>query len=181
MATIVGIEAEGGAVLAGDRLLAQGGTVSSERKRHVFDFGGVGAAAVGDSGDVDAFRRRLESEIESYETEHGGPMDVTRLANVASDVAGAEGVEAVVAGRDDDGNPHVRGVGADGGVLTDAALAFGSGSQLALGVLESSEGGLDLDAAERLARDAIDAAADRDTATGAEVDTYRLEEDEELV
>lgn len=181
MATIVGIEAEGGAVLAGDRLLTQSGTVSSERKRHVFDFGGVGAAAVGDSGGVDAFRRRLDSETESYETQHGDPMDVTRLANVAGDIAAEEGVEALVAGRDEDGNPHVRGVGADGGVLTDAALAFGSGSQLALGVLEGRDGGANLDAAEQLARDAIDAAADRDTDTGADVDTYRLDEGEGLV
>jgi proteasome beta subunit len=179
MATIVGIEADGGAVLAGDRLLTTGGTVSSERKRHVFDFGAVGAAAVGDAGGIDQFRRRLESEVESYETEHDEPMGLDRLVNVASDLASEEGVEVVVAGPDDDGDPRVRGIGADGGVLTDSALAFGSGAQLALGVLEGREGGIDLAAVETLARNAIETASDRDTDTGAEVDTYRLDGDSE--
>ncbi|MFC7078769.1 20S proteasome subunit A/B [Halorussus caseinilyticus] len=174
MATIVGIEADGGAVLAGDRRLTQGGTVSSERKRHVFDFGAVGAAAVGDSGAIDEFRRRLDAEIRSHETEADEPMGIDRLAAVASDIAADEGVEAIVAGRDDDG-PCVRGVGGDGGVLTDEAVAFGSGAQLALGVLEGREEGLDVDAAAELAREAIAAAADRDTDTGADVDAYRLE------
>lgn len=181
MATIVGIEVDGGAVVAGDRRLTEGGTVKSESKRHVFDFGAVGAAAVGDSADVDEFRRRLESEARDHETQHGEPMSITRFANVASDIAAEEGVEAVVAARDDDEIGRVRGVGSDGGVLTDATVAFGSGAQLALGVLEGGERGISLDSAEERARDAIDAATERDTGTGEEVDTYRLDNDPDLV
>ncbi|WP_435181656.1 20S proteasome subunit A/B [Halorussus sp. AFM4] len=175
MATIVGIEVDGGAVLAGDRRLTEGGTVSSDSKRHVFDLDGVGAAAVGAGGDVDEFRRRLDAEVDSYETEHGEPMSIDRLVSVASDVAAAEGVEAVVAARDGDDVPRVRGIDSDGGVIGDDALAFGSGAQLALGVLEGREQGIGPDDAEALARDAVDAAADRDTDTGGEVDVYRLD------
>lgn len=179
MATIVGIEVDGGAVLAGDRLLADEGTVESKNKQHVFDLGEVGAAAVGDSGGVDEFRRRLESEVRTHETEHGDPMSITRFANVASDIAEDEGVEAVVAARDDNHVPKVRGIGADGSVLTDATVALGSGAQLALGVLEGANRSQSLDGGEELARDAIDAAADRDAGTGEEVDVYRLDEDSE--
>ncbi|UPV76572.1 20S proteasome subunit A/B (plasmid) [Halorussus limi] len=175
MATIVAIEADGGAVLAGDRRHTAGNTVASDDKRHVFDFGDVGAAAVGESGGIDEFRRRLEAEVQSHETEHGDPMSVTRLATVASDIADDEGVEAVVAARDDDGAARVRGVRSDGSILGDDVAAFGSGAQLALGVLEGREEGASLDDAEELARDAVEAAADRDTDTGSEIDTYRLE------
>ena len=181
MATIVGVEADGGAVVAGDRVLAEGGTVESKNERHVFDFGDVGAAAVGGSGDVDAFRRRLDSECRSYETEHGGPVDVTRLANLASDFAEEEGVEAIVVARDDRDIPRIRAIAADGGILTDETVAFGSGAQLALGVLDGASPDIDPDAAEELARDAIGSAADRDGGTGSEIDVYRLAGDEDLV
>ncbi|NEU58158.1 20S proteasome subunit A/B [Halorussus sp. MSC15.2] len=176
MATIVGVAVDGGVVLAGDRRLTRGGTVSSERKRHVFDFGAVGAAAVGEAGGIDEFRRQLDSEVRSHETEQGDPMGIDRFASVASDLAAAEGVEAVVAARDD-GVPRVRGISSDGGVITDDAVAFGSGAQLALGVLEGREAGLGVDDAEELVRDAVETTADRDTDTGAEIDTYRLPAD----
>jgi proteasome beta subunit len=173
MATIVGIETEEGAVLAGDRLLVEDGTVKSDSKRHVFDFDGVGAAAVGDSNGIDEFRRELESEVQSYETEESEPMRIGRLATVASNLS-VEGVEAIVVGRDDDATAHVRGIDADGGIITDETLVFGSGAQMALGILEGRDEGLGLDDAEELARDAVETAMERDTETGGEVDTYRL-------
>lgn len=173
MATIVGVEVDGGAVIAGDRRLTGDGTVRSESKRHVFDFGTVGAAAVGDSGGIDEFERRLRSEVQSHETEHGDPMNLTRLANVAADIAAAETVEAIVTALDDD-VAKIRGIASDGSVLTDATAAFGSGAQTAVGVLDGANRNQSLDAGEDLLRDALDAAADRDTGTGAEYDVYRL-------
>ncbi|WP_135829373.1 Ntn hydrolase family protein [Halorussus halobius] len=177
MATIVGVETDGGAVLAGDRLRVEEGTVRSRDARHVFDFGAVGAAAVGETDAVEEFRRRLEAEIRSHDTEHDDPTSLGRLATVASNLA-SEGVEAVVAGRED-GRARVRGVDAGGGIVTDDRFAFGSGAELALGVLESGEAESVTDAAE-LAREAIAAAADRDTGTGEEIDVYRLESESEL-
>jgi proteasome beta subunit len=177
MATIVGIEVDGGAAIAGDQLLTEDGTVRSGSKERVFDLGEVGAAAVGDSSDIDEFRRRLEAEVRDYETQHGDPMELTRLANIASDIADDEGVEAIVAGRDDREVARIRGVDADGGVTTDAIVAKGSGAQFTLGVLESADRAISLDSAGDLLRDAIDTTADRDTATGEDVDTYRLDSD----
>lgn len=177
MATILGIEVDGGAVIAGDRQLTEGGTVKSENKRHVFDFGNLGAAAVGDAGDVDEFERRLESEVQDYETQHGDPMTVTRYANLAADIAGEVGVEAIVLGRDDREIARIRGIGADGGVLTDETLALGSGAQVAIGILEGSDRDVSLDAGEQLLRDTLDTVAERDTGTGDEVDTFGLDDD----
>jgi proteasome beta subunit len=174
MATILGVEVDGGAVLAGDRLRTEGGTVKSENERHVFDFGAVGAAAVGDAGAVDEFERRLRSDVSDHETRSGDPMSVTRLASVASDLAADLGVEAVVAARDEDGVPRIRAISADGGVLTDPTAALGSGAQFAVGLLDGADRNVGLDAGEQLLRDALDTAAERDTGTGEAVDTYRL-------
>ncbi|WP_135806547.1 Ntn hydrolase family protein [Halorussus marinus] len=174
MATILGVEVDGGAVLAGDRLRSEGGTVETENERYVFDFDEVGAAAVGDGGDVEEFERRLRSEVRDHETRDGDPMALTRLASVASDLAGELGVEAVVAARDEDGVPRIRAIGADGGVRTDPTAALGSGAQFAVGILDGADRNVDLDAGERLLRDALDTAAERDTGTGEEVDAYRL-------
>ncbi len=179
MATIVAVESEEGAVLAGDRRNTAGNTVASDETPHVFDFGAVGAAAVGGetgtTGGIDEFRRRLETEVRSHETEHGEEMGLTGLSTRASELADDEDVQAVVAARDEDGSAAIRGIRSDGALLGDAVVAFGSGAQLALGVLDAREEGLSLADAEDLARDAIDAAADRDTDTGAEIDVYRLE------
>ncbi|USZ69786.1 20S proteasome subunit A/B (plasmid) [Halorussus salilacus] len=177
MATILGIEVDGGAVIAGDRLLAEGGTVRSENERRVFDFGDLGAAAVGDSGDVDEFERRLESEVRDHETQHGDPMTLTRFASLASDIAGELGVEAVVVGRDDREVARVRAIGADGGVLTDPTVALGSGAQVAAGILDGADRAVSLDAGERLAREVLDTVAERDTGTGGEVDAFALGDD----
>lgn len=176
MATIVGVEADGGAVLAGDRLLAEEGTVESKSKRHVFDFGDVGAAAVGEPGGIDEFERRLESECRTYETEHDEAMDVTRLANVAADIAGEEGVEAIVVARDNRDVPRIRAIDDGGAILSDETAALGSGVQFALGVLDGASVDIDLGAAEELTRDAVETAADRDTGTGSEIDVFRLPE-----
>lgn len=176
MATIVGIETEGGTVLAGDRLRTEDGTVRSRDARHVFDFGGVGAAAVGESGAVEEFRRRLDSEVQAYETESDEPMRIDRLATIASNFGGTD-FEAIVTARNDEGRARVRGIESGGGIVVEDALAFGSGAQFALGVLESHDPASSPDEAEELAREAIETAADRDTGTGDDVDTYRLAND----
>lgn len=179
MRTIVAIEAEGGAVLAGDRLRVEDGTVRSRDEDHVFDFGEVGAAAVGESGVVEEFRRQLEAEIQSYETEQGESVSIDRLATVASNLA-REGVEAAVAAREDDGTARIRGIDASGSIVTDDRVALGSGAEFALGVLDGGDVA-GLDDAEELAREAIASAADRDAGTGEEIDVYRLERSSETL
>ena len=170
MATIAGVDCADGAILAGDRQVVSGGTVTGER-RHVFDLDGVGAAAVG--GDVDEFRRRLDAEVREYRTDRGEPT-LEALARIAARVAEGAGVEALVAARDEDGRAGLRAI-ADGGVLDDDVAAFGSGAQVVIGSVEGA-GSEPLDEAESRLRGAFSAAAERDSGTGEEVDVLRLED-----
>jgi proteasome beta subunit len=172
MATIVGIECVDGVLLAGDRTLATDGTIRSTDKRHVFDHGAVGAAAVGEAGALDTFSRELESDVRRYRTERSVPVRIDPLARMASSLSARTGAEALVAAPDADGTPRLRVVYADGSVVDDDRGALGSGAALALGQLDAA-GELTLADAADLVDDLFAAVAERDPATGTDVDVYR--------
>jgi len=170
MSTVLGVSCAGGAVLAGDRVATADGHVRSRSRRHVYDFGSVGAAVV---GDVDGFAARLESDVRAYRTERG-TLDIEPFARLASDLTDAFDAAVLLAAPDDD-RPALRAVAVDGGVTDDDVAAFGSGAAVALGALEAGhDSDATLDDAETLCREALAAAAERDAGTGATVDVYRL-------
>ena len=171
---MVAVETDGGAALAGDSLATHDGTVTSKNVEHVFDFEGVGAAATGDRTGVNEFERAFGAELRSERLDHDGPLGLDRLASLAAEVAETAGVEAVIAARDDDGVARVRRVDATGAVTEGPVIAVGTGAAVALGVLEGADLRVDLDAGADLARDAVEAAADRDTESGGEIEVWTL-------
>ncbi|WP_255191795.1 hypothetical protein [Natronobeatus ordinarius] len=178
MGTIVAVETDAGVVIAGDRRVTHGGIVTGDSATRVFDLDGIGAAAVGEAGAVDAFRRRLEAELEAAEFERRRELTVEVLGRIAARVAEAADVEAVVATRDDEGIARIRQVGADGSVLSNPVAALGSGAEPALGVLEEADRNRDLESTEALVRDVLEAVAERDPDTGEKIDSWSLASDE---
>jgi proteasome beta subunit len=171
MGTIVGLRCRDGVVLAGDRVLVRDGRIASRSRQHVFDLGDVGVAAVG--SDVDRFVDRLESELRTYRHERD-TVSVEALERIASDVASATGIDAVVAVHDDD-RAALRSVSADGSALSDSPMALGSGASLALGQLEAADpDSMSVSAAESFATELFDAVAERDPGTGDEADVWTL-------
>jgi len=171
MSTVLGVACAGGVVLAGDRVAVSQGQVRSRSRRHVFDFGRVGAAVM--AADVDGFADRLSGDVRAYRTERGD-LGIDPFTRLASDLADEFDASTVLAAPGDDG-PCLRGVTADGGVTTDDVAAFGSGASVALGALEAGhDPDATLDETTALARDALSAAAERDAGTGTEFDVYRL-------
>ena len=171
MSTVLGVACAGGVVLAGDRVAVSQGQVRSRSRRHVFDFGRVGAAVM--AADVDGFADRLAGDVRAYRTERGD-LGIDPFTRLASDLADEFDASTVLAAPGDDG-PCLRGVTADGGVTTDDVAAFGSGASVALGALEAGhDPDATLDETTALARDALSAAAERDAGTGTEFDVYRL-------
>lgn len=173
MSTIVGVETDRGVALAADRASVTDGTRGGDIDR-LFAFEDAGAGAVGDPGDVGAFGRRLERELDRDRLERDRAPTVERVARVASDVAAEEDVDALVAARDDDGVARLRSVDATGGVLTDAVGAAGTGAQIALGVLEDDRPDGSTDDLEGRLREVLAAVAERDPETGEAVDTWSL-------
>lgn len=172
MATIVAIETDGGVSIAGDRRVTSGGTVTSESAERVFDLGDVGAGVVDEAGDAGEFERRLEAELEEAERERR--VDVEVLARIAARVAEETGVEAVVATHDDEGIARLRRIDRDGSILSGEAFAFGSGGEIALGLLEGADRSRDLESTEQFAREVVETVAERDPHTGREIDTWAL-------
>ncbi|GAB6860923.1 hypothetical protein ACFR97_00060 [Haloplanus litoreus] len=172
MSTVVGVACAGGVVLAGDRVVASEGRVRTRSRRHVRDFESLGVAVV--CRDVEGFVDRLDTEIRAYRTARGTPR-IDAAARLVGDAAADFDAVVLVTARDDEGCPRLRSVDPDGGVTEAEIAALGSGAAVALGGLEAGhDPEATLDDAATLARDAITAAAERDTGTGAEVDTYRL-------
>lgn len=174
MSTIVGAETDGVVALAGDRANVTDGTVGGSVDR-VFEFDDAGAAAVGDPGDVAAFGRRLESELDRDRIERDRAVRVDRLARVAAGIAGEEGVDAIVAARDEEGEASLRSVDSNGGVLEDSVAAFGTGAQVALGILEGASFDGDAADVEERFREVLTSVAERDAETGDEIDAWSCE------
>ena len=174
MGTVVGLETAAGVVLAGDRRTIRGGTVASNRTERVFDFEGIGAAAIGDEGAVGDFRRHLDAELRAERQERDREIDADVLARIAARVAEDTGVEAIVSTHDDEGAARLRQVGLDGSVLAEPIVAIGSGAPLALGQLEAADRDIDLSSAETLLREILETVADRDPETGGGVDVWSL-------
>lgn len=174
MSTIVGVETDGGTVLAGDTVQTGGGTKVSDSVHRVFDFETAGAAAVGDPGDIAEFERQLQSETKQYRLEREKPMGIDTLARAAAGVAEAAGVDAIVSAYDDDSIARIRSIGRDGAVLDDETVAFGSGTELALGQLEDMDFEGDVDAVEGQVRDLFSTISERDVETGADLETWTL-------
>lgn len=174
MGTVVAVEADAGAVVAGDRRATEGGVVSSDEFRRVFDVEGVGVGVAGDPGAVQSFRRQFEAAVRDREFETDDHPDVEAVARIAARTAEEAAVDAVVAARDDAGVPRIRQVDADGSVLTGPAVALGSGAQFALGQLESISPTGDVEDLAETARSVVESAMERDADTGGDVDVWTL-------
>lgn len=176
MSTAIGIRCTDGVVLAADTRLVRDDTVRSGDAERVFGFGVAGAAAVGEQGDVDEFGRQLEAEVREYRLDRDDEVTLEAFASVAADVAAAVGVQALVAAPDGDA-VRLREVGADGSVLEDDVAAIGSGTQFALGQLETFDTDMTLDAAESRVREVLAAVTERDPETGEGVALWRSDEE----
>ena len=165
--TTVGLTAEDGVVLAADRRASLGGHfVGSKDATKVFEVAPSAAVTIsGSVGDGQAFVRRLRSEARLYELERGRRASIETLATVAGELLRGGRTIPLLGGVD--GEPRLYQLDPGGGVLQDPFAATGSGSQTAYGVLERRfEPELAMDEAVAVARDAVAAASERDTASG---------------
>ena len=169
--TVVALTAGEAVVLAADRRASVGGGrfVTGKDVRKVENVHPTAATA--GSGAVSHLQQlndTLSAEASLYETRRGEPMRVEALATLAGNVLRRQPmqVQVLLGGVDPEG-PRVYSLDGGGSVLADEYAAGGSGMQLAYGVLER---GYDSEIAPAdarvLAARAIDAAGERDTASG---------------
>jgi len=173
--TTVGLVCKDGVILASDRRATMGYYIANKRtpKIHMIS-DRIGMTIAGGVGDAQTLVRWMQSEIKLYELKHSRKMTVeaasTLLANILSNYKYYPFyVQLLVGGVDE--KPHVYSVDMLGGVTEEDITATGSGSPIAMGVLEEMfiKDGSVKDNAPIAAR-AVGAAIKRDAGSGEGVD-----------
>ena len=180
-ATAVGLRTRNGVVLASDRRMSYGIMIMSRNAKKVFVFdNSIGIAFSGLYGDLRGIYRLLEAEYRymTYVLGHKPPVYAMakRLSIILySYKALPFMVEALVAGIDRERTPKLYALDALGSITEEDYAAVGSGSTLALGVLEQNyRDNLSIDEAMNIAAKAIRVTMERDPSTGDGIDVVAL-------
>jgi proteasome beta subunit len=182
--TVVGLTAADAVILAADRRMSLGGRFTANKSVQKVEQVHP-TAAMGISGSVGPAQDLLQSlraEASLYESRRGEPMSVSALAQTAGNLVRGLPVTPLLGGVDpapadgdgggDDGTSdgsraHVYSLDGGGSVLEDEYTATGSGLQVAYGVFERRyDPDASVAAATEAAIAAVDAASERDTASG---------------
>lgn len=169
--TTVGIGVEDGVVVGTDRRASLGGRFVSNKQ--VVKVEQIHPRAVltlvGSVGGAQSFVRTMRSEANLYEQRRDEPMSINALATLAGNFARGGpfmAINPILGGVDEEGS-HVYTIDPAGGVIADDYTVTGSGMQLAHGALEGTyESDMALEEAQSLAARAVNAASERDTASG---------------
>ncbi|UTF52409.1 proteasome subunit beta [Natronosalvus rutilus] len=179
--TIVGIRATDGVVMAADQRMSLGGRFTANKDvRKISAVHPTAAMAIsGSVGPAQEVIRRLRAEASLYESRRGEPMSLPALARTAGALVRGLPVAPLLCGVDETGG-HVYELDGGGSVVEDHYAAGGSGMQVAYGVLEGrleDDPAPELETATDAAVAAVEAASERDTASGDGVTTATITAD----
>jgi proteasome beta subunit len=169
--TTIGMIAKDCVVLASDQRATMGFLIASKTAKKIYKVTDrIGATIAGSVADAQSIMELLAAEAKLFEIQRGRPIRVKALTRLLSNIMfqgrGAYMLGSLVGGFDDEG-PQVYYTDFVGSVIPDKYVANGSGSPVALGVLESEyKEDLPKKKAIDLAVRAIAAAIERDAATG---------------
>ncbi len=178
--TTVGIKVADGVVLAADKRASSQTFVASKKARKILKVDDKTAVTIsGVVADAQFLVNNLKAFSDIYRVEHGRPMAVGGKARYLSLLLRSYGrlflIAHMLVGGIDDGGPALFGVDFFGTVSEEVYTAAGSGSPVALAVIEERyDPAMTLDEAEFLALDAMAAALSRDTATGDGIDVAEI-------
>ncbi len=176
-ATAVGLVYSTGAVLAADRRVTYGPYIMSRAVRKVAKITDrLGIACAGLPSDFQKLLQYFKFNFNLYEQEAGIPLSVYGSAKLLSTLMYSRRLvpfltELIVAGIEREGSPKLYSLDAVGSVLEDKYAAIGTGTELALAVLERGfKEGMQRDEATRLAEEAMRVAIARDVLSGDGID-----------
>ncbi len=169
--TTVGIKTKDAVVLGADMRATMGYFIANKETEKINKLNDrMALTMAGSVGDAQRLVRWLRSEIETYELESGKKMEVREAATLLSNILSAYKympfwVQILIGGYDN--KPHLFSIDMIGGLTEENYTATGSGTTLALGVIESHyKEGLTTKEAIELAKKAVFTATKRDAASG---------------
>ncbi|MCX6818350.1 MAG: archaeal proteasome endopeptidase complex subunit beta [Candidatus Aenigmarchaeota archaeon] len=170
--TTLGIVGKDFVVLAAERKATMGYLVASKNTKKIMKLADHAAMTIaGSVGDAQALERYVKAEIKLYELEESRRMNIKSIASLVANILYARSyypyyVQLLIGGYD--AAPKLFSFDPSGSVIEeDSYFSTGSGSVMALGVLEDKfKEGLDVESTKKLAVRAVRAAIERDIASG---------------
>ncbi len=179
-ATTVGLRVEEGVVLASEKRVSYGFTVTSKSAKKIFKISDhLGIACAGLIGDMQAIARSLRAELRLYELDTNRRMSIKAAAKLLANILFSRRYmplmsETLVGGVDDIGS-HLFVLDAIGSLIEDDYAALGSGATIAIGIVESGyRKDMAVDEASSLAVKAVRAAIERDALSGDGIDVLTI-------
>ncbi len=174
--TTVGLTFNGGVVLATEKRATMGYLIASKKAKKIYRIADrIGMTIAGGVGDAQQLARIMTVECSLYEIRRGKPITVAAASTLLSNYLNQNRyfpyyVQLLVGGYDRNG-PSVYAVDALGGATREEEfISTGSGSPMALGVLEDQyRTDMDEKDAADLAIRALKAAMRRDIASGEDI------------
>jgi proteasome beta subunit len=175
-ATTVGIVCKDGVVLAAERRVSYGYFIMSKTGKKVFKIAEkIGAACAGIVADMQILTREVGAYLNLYTFEREQSVTVRTAAKLMGSMLFERRyfpylTQTIVGGIDESG-PKLFVLDPLGSVIEDKFTAVGSGSEIAMGLLETEfKEGMSIDDAKGLVRNAVKAASARDIGSGEGLD-----------
>ena len=175
-ATTIGVVCADGVILASEKRVTYGHFVMSKGGKKVFKITDkIGVACAGLVGDMQILAREVEAQANLFSMEVGRPISVRAasklMANILFNRRYAPLITQTIVGGLDDEGASLYVLDVLGSLIPDKYAAVGSGTEIAVGVLEESyKEGMSLEEAKALVTRAIKSAISRDAMSGDGVD-----------
>jgi len=182
-ATTVGVVYQDGVILASEKRVAYGYLVVSKGGKKVFKITNrIGAACAGLVADMQILAREIEAQANLFSMDVGRPISVRAAAKLMANILFNRRyapliTQTIVAGLDEEGaSLYVLDV--LGSLIPDKYAVVGSGTEIAVGVLEESyKEDMTLKDAKELVTRSIKSAVSRDVMSGDGIDFLIITKD----
>jgi proteasome beta subunit len=175
-ATTVGVVFHDGVILASEKRVAYGYLIVSKGVKKVFKITDqIGVACAGLVGDMQILAREVEAQASLYDMDTGRKIPVRSAAKLMANILFNRRyapliTQTIVGGLDEEG-PSLFVLDVLGSLIPDKYAVVGSGTELAIGVLEEGyKEGLKLKEAKELVTRSIKSAISRDVMSGDGID-----------
>jgi proteasome beta subunit len=175
-ATTIGVVCADGVILASEKRVTYGNFVMSKGGKKVFKITErIGVACAGLVGDMQILTREVEAQANLFSMEVGRSISVRAasklMANILFNRRYAPLITQTIVGGLDDEGASLYVLDVLGSLIPDKYAAVGSGTEIAVGVLEEGyKDGMRLEEAKALVTRAIKSAISRDAMSGDGVD-----------
>jgi proteasome beta subunit len=175
-ATTIGVVCKDGVILASEKRVTYGNFVMSKGGKKVFKITDqIGAACAGLVGDMQILTREVEAQANLFSMDVGRRISVRSAAKLMANILFNRRyaplfTQTIVGGLDKEG-PSLYVLDVLGSVIPDKYAVVGSGTEIAMGVLEEGyKEGISIEDAKALVTRAIKSAISRDAMSGDGID-----------